>query len=193
MDHNNTKQYIIDELYKKGKYDEWVYLGSNFGFLSDLTKYPQYLYTDMNGYIVNVTMVSNEYDQTKNNVAVFNYNDRIMGPIVEQSKFRIVNNNEKLTTSGLFTCSGLSIIIGNKKFLTHIDATTNIDPMIIAIKYEIENQLLNPYTIDNINIFKGNGNTSYSFEKAKEICLKIGIQEHKINIKNVNMFYIVSV
>jgi hypothetical protein len=93
---------------------------SKFGFLSDLTKYPQYLYTDLNGNIVNVSSVSSGYDETKNNVAVFNYNNRLMGPIVEQSEFRIVNNNERLITSGLFTCCGLSIIIGNKKFFSPI-------------------------------------------------------------------------
>lgn len=188
MSHKNTKETIIDELYKKGKYDEWVNLGSKFGLLSNLTHYPQFLYTDLDEKIVNVSSVSNEYHQTKNNVAVFNYKNRLLGPIVEQSKFRIVNIHEKLTTSGLFTCTGLSMIIGNKKFLAHLDATTNLKPIIIAIKNEIEDQILDPSTITNINIYKGNGDTTFSFEKAQEICLSLNLLDECIKILQVTMF-----
>ena len=150
-----TEQEIIEELKTKGKYDEWITLGSNFGLTSDtyeqnfflgsnfgLTSdtYEQnvfsvrpYKYYDVDKNLVNVSMVTSTYRPDVDNIAVFKPHYVEDPTHVRQSEYRIRNISEELSTTGLATCTGLAMIIGTKKFMTHLDATTPIDPIISAI------------------------------------------------------------
>jgi hypothetical protein len=126
-----TQQEIIDELITKGKYDEWVSLGGYYGLTSNTLKAKFFLvrpfkYYDVDGNIVNVSMVQNFYRPDVDNVAVFKLLFKNDPTHVKQSKYRIVDSSKELSTFGLATCTGLGMIIGTKKFMTHLDATTPI-------------------------------------------------------------------
>ena len=186
-----TEQEIIDELKTKGKYDEWVSLGSYFGLTSDTLRAKIFLdrpykYYDVDGNLVNVSMVTSTYRPDVDNIAVFKQHYVKDPTHVDQSKYRIVNISEKLSTAGLATCTGLAMIIGTKKFMTHLDATTPIGPIISAIDEIIVTEGIVAGSLKPI-IYAGNLDSSLTLEKAKEICSRVGIPETNYNIENVCM------
>ncbi len=192
-----TEQEIIDELKTKKKYDEWVSLGSNFGLTSDTLKRQIFLvrpfmYYDVDGKIVNVSMITNTYRPDVDNIAVFKQHIKKDPTYVEQSKYRIVDGSERLSTSGLSTCTGLAMIIGNKKFMTHLDTTTPIDPIISAINQIIATEGIAADSLKPI-IYVGGLNNPLTLEKAKEICSRVGIPKTNYNIQNVCMMGRVSI
>ena len=185
-----TKQEIIDELITKGKYDEWIRLGSKFGLTSHTLKAAVFLdrpykVYDVDGKIVNVSTVQSTYRPDVDNIAVFNQLVVEDPTHVKQSTYRI--EKEPLSTRGLATCSGLAMIIGTKKFMTHLSATTPIDPIINAINDEIVKgaivrESLKPF------IYAGSLDSSLTLQKAKDICSSVGIPEENYKILNVCMF-----
>ena len=192
-----TEQEIINELKTKGKYNEWVSLGSKFGLTSDTLKAKFFLvrpfmYYDVDGNIVNVSMVSNKYRHDVDNIAVFKQHVVEDPTHVDQSKYRIGNISEELSTSGLATCTGLAMIIGTKKFMTHLDATTPIDPIILAINQIITTERIVSGSLRPI-IYAGDLDSSVTLEKAKDICLSLGIPEKNYKILNVSMLDRVSI
>ena len=187
-----TQEEIIDELKTKGKYDEWVKLGSNFGLTSDTLKAKFFLvrpvkYYDVDGNIVNVSMITQTYRPDVDNIAVFEQIVVEDPTRVKQSKYRFVDSSEVLSTSGLATCTGLAMIIGTKKFMTHLDATTSIYKIIIDIRKVIATEKIEPSSLTPI-IYAGNLDSSLTLQKAKEICLQLGIPETNYKIQNVCMF-----
>ena len=192
MANGKTEKEIIDELISKGKYDEWVNLGSYFGLTSYTlkTKYflvRPYKYYNIDDKIVNVSMISKNYRPDVNNIAVFKQIIEFNPLFVNQNTYKIASLNEELITSGLASCSCLAIIIGNNKFMAHIDATSNIFIFINAISNLIneEIELINliPY------IYAGCIFSEISLSKTIDICKSIGIPEINYKIKtNVNMF-----
>jgi hypothetical protein len=128
-----------------------------------------------------------------NNIAVFEQIIIEDPTHVKQSKYRIVDISENLSTSGLATCSGLIMIIGKKKFLTHLDAKTDINPMIIDINKTLLEQELIPSNIINIKIYAGSLDSSLTIQKAKEICSRLGIEKSKIEIYQACMFDRISI
>jgi len=187
-----TKEEIIAELKSKERYDEWVDSGSWFGLTSDILKAKFFLvrpykYYDVDGKIVNVSMVQKTYRDDVDNIAVFKQLYVKDPNHVDQSKFRIVDNlNKTLSTAGLATCTGLAMIIGTKKFMTHLDANTNIQPMISAVGEEIEKEEIDPSSIEPI-IYAGGLDSRITLQKAKDICLSVGIPEENFVVKNVCM------
>ena len=186
-----TKKKIINELKTKGKYDEWVSLGSYFGLTSDTLQIETflvrpYMYYDVNGKIVNVSMVSKTYIPDLDNIAVFKQHYVKDPTHVDQSKYRIVDASDSLSTAGLATCTGLAMIIGTKKFMTHLDATTPIDPIIYAINQITATEEIVVGSLKPI-IYVGDLDSSLTLEKAKEICSSVGIPKTNYNIKNVCM------
>lgn len=185
-----SKENIIDELMyskKKNNYLRWIDFGSLFGYLVLDTpddEYPQGIYKDINNRNVVVSQVSTEYNPKYENVAVFDYIGSILGPHVEQASFRIVPITETLSTDGIAMCSGLSMTIGNKKFLAHLDAETNIEPIVDEIIKTLSEQDIDT-TISNVNIYAGKMGSDFTVKKAKEICSKIGIDDKNINILKV--------
>jgi len=186
-----TEQEIINELKTKGKYDEWISLGSNFGLTSNTSKSKfflvrPYMYYDVDGKIVNVSMITSTYRPDVDNIAVFKQHYVKDPTHVDQSTYRIVKVSESLSTSGLATCTGLAMIIGTKKFMTHLDATTPIDPIVSAIDQIIATEGIAAGSLKPI-IYAGDLDSSLTLEKAKEICSRVGIPETNYNIKNVCM------
>ena len=186
-----TEQEIIDELKTKGKYDEWVSLGSKFGLTSNTLQAKFFLvrpykYYDVDGNLVNVSMIQSMYRPDVDNIAVFKQHFVKDPTHVDQSKYRIVNISEKLSTAGLATCTGLAMIIGTKKFMTHLDATTDIDPIISAIDKIIATEGIVAGSLNPI-IYAGDFDSSLTLKKAKEICSRVGIPETNYNIENVCM------
>jgi hypothetical protein len=192
-----TEQEIIDELKTKEKYDEWISLGSKFGLTSDTLQantflVRPYMYYDVDGNIVNVSMITRTYRPDVDNIAVFKQNYVKDPTHVDQSEYRIVDVSETLSTAGLATCTGLAMIIGTKKFMTHLDATTSIYPIISAIDQIIATEGIAAGSLKPI-IYAGDLNSSLTLEKAKEICSRVGIPETNYNIENVCMMDQVSI
>jgi hypothetical protein len=187
-----TQEEIITEVKTKGKYDEWVKLGSRYGLTSNILKAKFFLvrpyrYHDVDGNVVNISMVDPYYNPNVINIAVFTQLVVDDPTNVKQGNYRIVNNTGILSTSGLATCSGLAMAIGSKKIMTHLDALTNINDIIIAIKNEIvkenvDTNLLRP------TIYAGCLDSTITLQKAKDICLAVGIPPHNYMVLNVSMF-----
>jgi hypothetical protein len=196
-----SRDHIIKELRDKGKYDEWIRHGARFGQIrynvikegeeeeeteEVLSAIPSYMFYDVDGNIVKVSTTATEYNPELYNIAVFN-RDYVDPTNVDQSKYRIVNVSESLSTTGLATCTGLAMIIGTKKFMTHLDATTPIDPIISAIDQIIATEGIAAGSLNPI-IYAGCLDSSLTLQKAKEICSTVGIPETNYNIiKDVDM------
>jgi hypothetical protein len=187
-----TEQEIINEVITKGKYDEWDSLGRNFGLTSNTLKAPFFLvrpykYYDVDGNITHVSMVTNKYRPDVDNIAVFKQYIVKDPSHVDQQKYKIVNISESLSTSGLATCTGLAMIIGTKKFMTHLDASTPMYPIIEAINQTIITEQIEPASLRPI-IYYGDLDSSVTLQKAKEICLTVGIPETNYEIVEACMF-----
>lgn len=186
-----TQEEIISELKKKGKYDEWVRLGSRFGQTSRTLKAKFFLvrpyqYYNVDGNIVHVSMVSTNYRPDVDNIAVFTQNVVEDPTRVNPSTYRIANITDKLFTTGLATCAGLAMIIGTKKFMTHVDTKTEISKMIAVIKKVITEEGIDPKMLIP-RIYAGNLDSTITVQKAKVICIELGIPEENYVISNVCM------
>jgi len=172
---------IISELLEKGKYEDWISKGSYFTYRSSKLKLPfRYKFIDMNGKVISGPMQSKEYrSDLEENIPIFGQVFKKDPNFVNQGKFRIAPISGRLTTSGLATCSGLSMSVGKRKFLTHLDANTDIQPMISSLLDLIKTEGVLP---TNINIYPGNLDSIITEQKAKEIITGIGGDLHSINI-----------
>jgi hypothetical protein len=178
---------LIDELKSKNKYEEWVRHGSYFGLISNCdAKYfliRPYKYYDMNENIINVSMIQKTFRPDVTNIPVFKVVLEIDPTHVDQDSFRIVEKNETLSTGGLATCTCLAMVIGNKKFMAHIDALTDINPILFALK-----KLDAP--IEKANIYTGELGSTISLQKTITICKEIGTEAM---CESVDMFDRVSI
>jgi hypothetical protein len=188
-----TEKEIIDELEKKGKYDEWVRLGRRFGQTSytlgekaEVFLHRPYMYYDVDGKIVNVSTSAKQYRSDVDNIAVFQPHIVKDPTNVDQSQYRIVDKSETLSTTGLATCTALAMIIGTKKFMTHLDSLTIIEPIISTINKLIATQEIEAGSLHPI-IYAGCIDSSLTLQKAKDICSIVGIPETNYIIKDVDM------
>ena len=189
-----SEEEIIDELKSKGKYDEWVKSGRFFGITSDIpdTLYMQddpAKYYNVDGKIVDVAIVDKNYrtEPHLNNVAVFGQFYEKDPAHVAQGTYKIVNSNEPLTTTGLATCTGLTMVIGDKKFMAHLDATTQVQSIIDDIKQVISEKNVDPNKLVP-HIYTGNLESELTLQKAKKICSGVGIPTENFIISEVCMF-----
>jgi hypothetical protein len=192
-----SEEEIIDELKSKGKYEEWVKLGRYFGITSDIpdTLYMQddpAKYYNVDGKIVDVAIIDKNYrtEPHLNNVAVFGQFYEKDPAHVAQGTYKIVNSNEPLTTTGLATCTGLTMLIGDKKFMTHLDATTPVSSIIDKIREVISEQRADPNDLKP-HIYTGNLESELTLQKAKDICSAVKIPEKNYIIEQVCMIDIV--
>jgi hypothetical protein len=190
-----SEKEIIDELIKENKYEKWKELGSNFGLTSDTLniktfKIRPYKYYNVYGEIVNVSMIEPNYRPDLDNVAVFEQFVEEDPSHVKQGTYKIVNSNEPLTTTGLATCTGLTMVIGDKKFMTHLDATTPVSSIIDKIREVISEERVDPKDLEP-HIYTGNLETDLTLQKAKDICSAVGIPKENYIIEQVCMFDIV--
>ena len=194
---SENKKYLnqIDELKEIGKYDEWVSKGCYFGCISQPPKPCVYIYTDIYNKNIGVNQVSKTYKTEHICFPVFNFigkgtmndlPDYLMENVpiktlVEQGKFIITNKKETLVTCGLATCVGFGMIIGNKKFMAHIDANTHIEPIIRAIDDSIKEQEINNNEIAHINIWEGILDPHrHAYKKVSKILEKLNIPQTSI-------------
>ena len=161
-----NKNKYIRLLKNKNLYEKWVKNGSFFGIIKHPPGASVVIYKDMFNNNVGVNMVSTDFYDIEKGVSfpVFNYVSKgsmydlpqylLNGiPIklnVGQGQFLIVPKTESLTTAGLATCSGLG-----KKFLTHLDATTDIVPIISAINNTLTKENMTSANIDDIRVWQG--------------------------------------
>ena len=135
-------------------------------------------------------MIEPNYRSDLDNVAVFEQFVEEDPSHVKQGTYKIVNSNEPLTTTGLATCTGLTMLIGDKKFMTHLDATTPVSSIIDDINKVISEQNVDPNKLEP-HIYTGNLETDLTLQKAKDICSVVGIPEKNYIIEQVCMFDIV--
>jgi hypothetical protein len=199
---------LIQELTKKGKYDEWVSNGSYFGQTSNMFTTKPYKYYDMDGDIINVSAISKNYRDDVVNIPVFKQYWVEDHTHVSQATYKIVSTSEELSTSGLATCCGLAIHLGDKKFLAHLDSSIkNKIPVLSDYRsyYETLNIKLTRYDREMVQvlqercllrntlespvkatIYAGNLYNYLSVKKAKKICSMLGITD--ITTIDVDMF-----
>ena len=197
---SKSKEDILKELKKKGKYEEWKQKGSYYGWLLSRNSNESYVtYKNLNGDNVKVTNVLKEFDPKEHNVAVFDFVLEVPSYVsyatfVPQGTFNIVENNNTpdLYTYGLASCSALVMDIGNKKFMAHLDAETNIIPIKNAIQETITKQKID---IKNIypTIYEGSLYSENAVEKAKNICKQLNIPIDNIQYDDVSLMTYVSI
>jgi len=206
---------LIQELTKKGKYDEWVSHGSYFGQIrkNKETLFNRYKYYDMDGDIINVSTISKDYRDDVVNTPVFKQY-LVKDPThVRQATYKIVSKSEELSTSGLATCCGLAIHLGDKKFLAHLDTSmknktpvlsdyhtyyekldiilTHYDTQMVCTLQQLCKELCKELCTIKATIYAGNLYNYLSVKKAKKICSMVGITD--ITIIDVDMFDRVSI
>ena len=103
---------------------------------------------------------------------------------IKQGKYLIAKNTDILTTAGLATCTALGMRFGDEKFLAHIDAHTEIEPMIDHIKTTLKN--LNA-TVTEAHIWSGSGiiegimcDSTLTTTKAKSILTVLDVSNPHI-------------
>jgi hypothetical protein len=173
---------IISVLKTKDKYDAWVSKGSYFTYRSWKLQLPfNYTFIDLDGKPILGQMQSKEFrSDLEENIPIFGQIIKKDPNFVKQGTYRI--SRGRLTTSGLATCSGLSMTVGKQKFLAHLDAKTDISPMISAILELIKTQGLKP---TNIHLYPGNLDSRITKRLAKDIITGIGLTVRSIKIHGI--------
>jgi hypothetical protein len=146
-------------------------------------------YYNVDGKIVDVAIIDKNYrtEPHLNNVAEFGQFYEKDPAHVAQGTYKIVNSNEPLTTTGLATCTGLTMTIGKKNFMAHLDATTQVQSIIDDIKQVISEQNVDPNKLVP-HIYTGNLESELTLQKAKKICSGVGIPTENFIISEVCMF-----
>jgi hypothetical protein len=179
-----SKQEIIRELKEAGKYEEWVKKRHLYGII--LPNLPlNYEYTVMDGSIRKFSTITKSYLEGQINTPVFDFigsNSNYIG----QGSFKIVPNSRRLNTFGMSTCSGLTMKLGNKKFLSHIDAITDTSEMISAIQKCLRKQELTTSDISNVKIYRGPQNSNRSYEIILKLLERLSISQNKIEVVIAN-------
>ncbi len=172
---------IMIELKEKGKYDTWVSKGSYFTYRSPKLTLPmKYTFINIDGNPIPGQMRSKEYrSDLEENIPIFGQIIKKDPNFVNQGTFRTTGVSGRLTTSGLATCSGLSMTVGTQKFLTHLDAGTDIKPMITHLLKLIKTEGVMP---TNINIYPGNLDSSVTEQLAKDIISRCGANLETVKI-----------
>ena len=146
---------IIRELETVGKYDEWFRKGHRYGItMRENSNRRLYEFTLMDGSTRKFSTITESYFDGQINTPVFDMVG-LNSNYVEPMSFKIVPNSKKLHTSGMSTCSGLTMKLGNQKFLSHIDAITNTSEMLSAIQECLRKQGLTTSDISNVKIYRG--------------------------------------
>lgn len=177
---------LIQELIDAGKYDEWIGKGHRYGIrMRGNSNLSFYEYTVMDGSTKKFSTITESYMKGQINTPVFD----MVGSnsnYVRQDSFKIVPNSQKLHTSGMSVCSGLTMKLGNKKFLSHIDAITDTSKMLLAIHDCLRNQKLTTLDISNVKIYQGPQNSNRSYEIILKLLERLSIPQNKIEVVIAN-------
>ena len=177
---------IIRELKTAGKYDEWFEKGHMYGITMRGNTNRRFLkYTVMDGSTRKFSTTTESYWDGQINTPIFD----LVGSnsnYVRQGSFKIVPNSRRLNTFGMSTCSGLTMKLGNKKFLSHIDAITDTSEMLSAIHDCLRNQKLTTLGISNVKIYRGPQNSNRSYEIIHDLLEHLLIPQKKIEVVIAN-------
>ena len=195
---------VRDDLKKYNKYEEWIEHGSYFGIVRDPPDQNVAIYKNMHGEDVGVNEATTDPGKISGKITrcfpIFKFVRRgtlknlpeeltvgmTMKYVVEQGKHLIMNKTEMLTTSGLATCVALAIRIGNKKVMSHVDATTNIHRIIRDIQQTMTDEKIDSSGIDRVRVWEGTmyGNW-HAIKKVDQIIEGVGIDAKKIHRQSV--------
>ncbi len=177
-----TEEKLIKELKDAGKYDEWVQKGHMYGITMRGNRNRRfYDYTVMDGTTRKFSTITESYWDGQINTPVFDMvssNSNYVG----QRSFKIVPNSKKLHTFGMSSCSGLTMKLGNQKFLSHVDAITNTSEMLSEIHECLRKQGLTTSDISNVKIYRGPENSNRSYQKINELLERLSIPKNKIEV-----------
>lgn len=193
-----SKEEIIKELKSKGKYEEWIKLGSPFGHFNTTNVIDRlYKCRDVNDNIVIVTSINFNYNSNLNNIAIFNWILTKNPIFVSSGTYKIVDNNTcTLKTGGLLNTSiVLCMKFGNNKFLAHINQQTDTNEIVTEIKNILKTIWMTPNDIEDIKIYVAELNEYLIEFVTKEICSNIGIEDIKVNllpVVRVSSFEVIS-
>jgi len=200
---NGKKKRISFEIYQKGgvgkseeelrkeledseKYDEWVQKGHMYGITMRGNRNRRfYEWTLIDGSTRKFSNITESYWDGQINTPVFDFVG-LNSSYVKQNKFKIVPNSQKLQTMGLLTCSGLTMKLGNQKFLSHIDASSNTSGMLSAIHDCLRKQELTTSDISNVKIYRGPQNSNRSYEIILKLLERLSISQNKIEVVIAN-------
>jgi hypothetical protein len=173
---------IIRELKEAGKYDEWFEKGHRYGIrMRGNTNGCFYEWTLIDGSTRKFSTITESYWDGKINTPVFDMvgsNSNYVG----QGSFKIVPNSRRLNTFGMSSCSGLTMKLGNQKFLSHIDAITDTSEMLSAIQECLRKQELTTSDISNVKIYRGFEKHNSSYQIINELLEHLSIPKNKIEV-----------
>lgn len=174
-----TLEEIIAELKEKGKYEEWKAKGSKFTYKSSKIRFPMiHTFIDMDGNPIAGHMQGEYISEFEENIPIFGAILKEKGPgDVGPKEYKIIGVDGELRTTGLGTCSSLSMIVGTQKFLAHLDAQTDIAPMILRLLELIKTEGATP---TNIKIYPGTLNSTITKQLAENIISGIGADLKKV-------------
>jgi len=177
-----SEEDLIKELKDAGKYDEWFRKGHFYGITMRGNRNRRfYEYTVMDGSRRKFSTITESYWDGQINTPVFD----IVGSnsnYVRQRSFKIVPNSKKLHTFGMSTCSGLTMKLGNQKFLSHIDAITDTSEMLSAIQECLRKRGLTTSDISNVKIYRGFEKHNHSYQIINELLERLSIPKNKIEV-----------
>ena len=177
-----SEEELIKELKDAGKYDEWFRKGHSYGITMRGNRNRRFNeWTLIDGSTRKFSTITESYWDGQINTPVFD----MVGSnsnYVRQSSFLIVPNSRKLYTFGMSTCSGLTMILGNQKFLSHIDAITNTSEMLSAIQECLRKQDLSTSDISNVKIYRGPQNSNRTYQIIHELLEHLSIPKNKIEV-----------
>ena len=176
-----SEQKLKKELEDAGKYDEWVKRHLYGITMRGNSNRRFYEWTLMDGSTRKFSSITESYWDGQINTPVFD----LVGSIsnyVGQGSFKIVPNSRRLNTFGMSTCSGLTMKLGNQKFLSHIDAITDTSEMLSAIHDCLIKQELTTSDISNVKIYRGPQNSNRSNQIIHELLESLSIPQNKIEV-----------
>jgi hypothetical protein len=177
-----SEEELIKELKDAGKYDEWFRKGHRYGITMRGNSNRRFSeWTLIDGSTRKFSSITESYWDGQINTPVFDMvgsNSNYVG----QMSFKIVPNSQKLHTFGISTCSGLTMKLGNKKFLSHIDAITDTSEMLSAIQECLRNQKLTTLDISNVKIYRGPENSNRSYQIIHELLERLSIPKNNIEV-----------
>jgi hypothetical protein len=207
---------ILQELQDKGKFDEWVKFGRLYGLTSDNSHAKffvvrPFIYRNIDDTPVAVSMVQSTFRPDVDNIAVFQqvHKKKEIDPcFVAQGTHKFVSvssitsfscfvtygfvpsdalASKYLYTSCLATCSSLAMVIGTRKFMTHLDARTRTEPILADLWRMIQEEQISPETL-RPTICTGALDSTITEFKAMHICGSLRIPYQNVYIQSVCMF-----
>ena len=122
---------------------------------------------------------------------------------IPQNSYTIQSKSIPITTTGLATCTALTMVIGDKRFFAHISSLSDISLMLEAIVETIREQRVRPSEVkvwsglggssNNTNTFVRNDPTKYSLDNVIQILSALEIPMESVEIEDTCFAEVVGV